>query len=86
MIGEINFKLKNLGYHNNSLEELKRLYEQNFMNAGYSQNEIEKFLREEAESSGITKYNSQKIKKLNDKLLFINNYITFLEGKIARTN
>ena len=86
MKGEINSKLKNLGYHNYTLKELKTFHEKNFINEGYSAEEIEKFLTEQAESHGITKYNSYKIKKLNDKLIFINNYIKFLEGKITRTN
>ena len=86
MKGEINSKLKNLGYHNYTFEELKRLYEKDFINEGYSLENIEKILRDDAKSHGITKYNSHKIKKLNDKLIFVNNYIKFLEGKIARTN
>ena len=86
MKDEINSKLKNLGYHNRTFEELKQFYGQKLLNDGCSPEDIEKILREEAKSRGINKYNSQEIKKFNDKLLFVNNYITFLEGKITRTN
>ena len=86
MKDEINSKLKNLGYHNRTFEELKQLYGQKLLNDRCSPTYIEKILREEAKSRGINKYNLQEIKKLNDKLLFVNNYITFLEGKITRTN
>jgi len=86
MKGEINSQLKNLGFHNQSFEKLKIIYGQKLLNEGGSPEDVEEILKEEAKSHGINKYNSQKIKKLNDKLLFVNNYITFLEGKITRTN
>jgi len=84
--GEINSHLKNLGFHNHNLEELKQIYEKNLLNEGYSSADIDKMLLGESKSQGINKYNLQNIKKLQNKLIFINNYIKFLKGKISRTN
>ena len=62
MKDEINSKLKNLGYHNRTFEELKQLYGQKLLNDGCSPEDIEKKLSIE---NGIIRYLTVKYNKLD---------------------
>ena len=82
----INEHLQYINRQNELIHQLKLLgftntvtYFQGLKNNGYLPEQ------EEYETRGITKYNKHEIKKLRGKLLHIENYIKFLEKKIART-
>ena len=83
---ELMSQLKKLGFTDLPMEKLHQKYEKLLQNSGYFPKDIKKLLIKEYKSQGITKYNRYKIKKLRDKLIYIQNYIRFLEIKISRTN
>ena len=83
---ELKANLKKLGFTNTSKEKLRQQYTKQLQNEGYLPKDIEAVLVEEYKSQGITKYNCHEIKKIQNKLIYLKNYIRFLEKKISRTS
>jgi len=83
---ELQNNLKKTGFINLPLKILRQQYSKQLQNEGYLPQDIEEILKEEYNSQGITKYNYYEIKKIQNKLIHVKNYIRFLEKKISRTS